>query len=306
MKQLLIALVATAMVACTSTEPEPSTNEPTEGSAAAEDDAPAEARGEGEAGGTGAEQDAADPLAAPTDVAAPPDDAEVTESGLASRVLQAGTGTEHPGPEDTVEVHYTGWTTDGEMFDSSVERGQTATFPLNRVIAGWTEGLQLMVVGEKRRFWIPVELAYQNRPGRPAGMLVFDVELVSIERAPEPIPAPDDVAEPPADAEVTDSGLASRVLQPGTGDAHPEATSTVTVHYTGWTTDGEMFDSSVMRGSPASFPLNAVIAGWTEGLQLMVVGEKRRFWIPVELAYQNRPGRPAGMLVFDVELLEIN
>jgi FKBP-type peptidyl-prolyl cis-trans isomerase len=65
------------------------------------------------------------------------------------------------------------------MFDSSVERGSTATFPLNQVIPGWTEGLQLMVVGEKRRFWIPADLAYGDS-GRVAGMLVFDVELFEI------------------------------------------------------------------------------------------------------------------------------
>ncbi len=119
-------------------------------------------------------------IAAPPDVAAPPDDAEVTESGLASKVLAPGTGEEHPGATDKVEVHYTGWTTDGKMFDSSVARGKTASFPLNRVIAGWTEGLQLMVEGEKRRFWIPERLAYQGQRGRPAGMLVFDVELLKI------------------------------------------------------------------------------------------------------------------------------
>jgi len=78
-------------------------------------------------------------------------------------------------------VHYSGWTTDGKGFDSSVARGQPATFPLDRVISGWTEGLQLMVEGEERRFWIPVELAYQGRPGKPAGMLVFDVELLKID-----------------------------------------------------------------------------------------------------------------------------
>jgi peptidylprolyl isomerase len=80
----------------------------------------------------------------------------------------------------------------------------------------------------------------------------------------------------------------------------------VTVHYTGWTTDGEMFDSSVTRGTPATFALDGVIAGWTEGLQLMVEGERRRFWIPESLAYQGQPGSPAGMLVFDVELIKIN
>jgi peptidylprolyl isomerase len=119
------------------------------------------------------------------------------------------------------------------------------------------------------------------------------------------IPAPADVAAPPGDAAKTPSGLVSKVLVPGTGKEHPTETSEVTVHYSGWTTDGQMFDSSVTRNQPASFPLNRVIKGWTEGLQLMVVGEKRRFWIPGALAYDNstRPGVPKGMLVFDVELL---
>jgi peptidylprolyl isomerase len=223
-------------------------------------------------------------------------------------VLAAGTGTEHPDAWDKVTVHYSGWTTDGTMFDSSLKRGQPATFPLNRVIPGWTEGLQLMVAGEKRRIWIPVELAYNNMPGRPAGMLVFDVELISIEdqpKPPDPPPAPTDVAAPPADAQMTASGLASKVLRPGTGTEHPTASSKVTVHYSGWTTDGKMFDSSVVRGQPATFPLNRVIPGWTEGVQLMVAGEQRRFWIPEALAYKGAQGAPQGMLVFDVELLSI-
>ncbi len=246
-----------------------------------------------------------DPIPAPDDVAAPPADAQKTESGLAYKVLQKGTGDVHPSAKAKTKVHYTGWTTDGKMFDSSVQRGKPAEFGLNRVIPGWTEGLQLMVKGEKTRFWIPVELAYNNMPGRPAGMLVFDVELLDITEPPPPIPAPADVAAPPADATKTDSGLAYKVQKAGTGTAHPAATDKVSVHYTGWTTDGEMFDSSVQRGQPATFPLNRVIPGWTEGVQLMVEGETTRFWIPVELAYNNRPGAPAGMLVFDVELLEI-
>jgi peptidylprolyl isomerase len=79
----------------------------------------------------------------------------------------------------------------------------------------------------------------------------------------------------------------------------------VVVHYTGWTTDGKMFDSSVQRGEPAEFSLDGVIRGWTEGVQMMVRGEKRRLWIPEALAYQGEPGKPAGMLVFDIELLDI-
>ena len=119
--------------------------------------------------------------------------------------------------------------------------------------------------------------------------------------------APDDVATQPSDSETTASDLASKVLRVGNGNAHPDQTSNITVHYTDWTTDGQMFDSSVARGEPATFPLNRVIRGWTEGLQLMVVGEKRRFWIPADLAYgaNPRPGAPQWMLVFDVELLKI-
>ena len=120
----------------------------------------------------------------------------------------------------------------------------------------------------------------------------------------KPIPAPSDVAAPPADAQRTASGLASKVLTPGTGTRHPRPNSEVTVHYTGWKTDGTMFDSSVSRGEPATFPLNQVIKGWTEGVQMMVEGEKRRFWIPANLAYGEH-GRVAGMLVFDVELIKI-
>ena len=120
------------------------------------------------------------------------------------------------------------------------------------------------------------------------------------------IGAPPDVAGPPADAERTAGGLASKVLKPGTGTRRPLQSDTVTVHYTGWTTDGKMFDSSLQRGEPATFPLKQVIPGWTLGVGLMVEGEKRRLWIPQELAYQGQPGGPAGMLVFDVELLRIH
>ncbi len=122
------------------------------------------------------------------------------------------------------------------------------------------------------------------------------------------IPAPADVAAPPADAQRSPSGLAWKVLRPGKGTRHPRPNSGVTVHYTGWTTDGEMFDSSVARGQPSSFALDQVIAGWTEGIQRMVEGETRRFWIPGTLAYDNstRPDAPKGMLVFDVELIRID
>ena len=114
-----------------------------------------------------------------------------------------------------------------------------------------------------------------------AGIAAFGV--INITTAQD-IEAPKDVAAAPADAEKTASGLLSKVLKKGAGTEKPVATDTVTVHYSGWTLDGKMFDSSVKRGQPTSFPLNRVIKGWTEGLQLMVEGEKRRFWIPADLA----------------------
>ncbi len=244
----------------------------------------------------------------PEDVATAPSDAKKTDSGLAYKVLTAGTGTKKPRAWDRVRVHYSGWTTDGKMFDSSLTRGRPSSFTLDKVVAGWTEGLQLMVEGDKFRFWVPEDLAYKGQPGKPQGMLVFEVELLGVDELPEPPPppkTPEDVAAPPADAEKTTSGLAYKKLVEGKGTAHPGETSTVSVHYAGWTTDGNMFDSSIPRGRPSTFPLNRVIKGWTEGVQLMVVGDKWRFWIPEDLAYAGKPGRPQGMLVFEIELLEI-
>jgi peptidylprolyl isomerase len=119
------------------------------------------------------------------------------------------------------------------------------------------------------------------------------------------IPPPPDVAAAPADAARTSTNLASKVITPGSGTRHPRPNSRVMVHYTGWTTDGRTFDSSVSRGEPATFGLDEVIPGWTEGVQMMVEGEKRRFWIPGRLAYEGAPGRPQGTLVFDIELIRI-
>lgn len=107
----------------------------------------------------------------------------------------------------------------------------------------------------------------------------------------------------------TESGLQYKVLTKGTGDTHPSASDRVKVHYHGTLTDGTVFDSSISRGQPIEFGLNQVIKGWTEGLQLMVEGEKTRLFIPSELAYGNRNAGtiPAGSaLIFDVELIKIN
>jgi FKBP-type peptidyl-prolyl cis-trans isomerase len=256
------------------------------------------------------------PPPVPADVAQPPAGAQKTAKGVFYKVLRAGKGGPKPTAIDAVKVHYTGWTTDGRMFDSSTVKNEPAEFRLDGVIAGWTDGIPVMSVGDRVRFWIPEELAYKGSPGRPQGMLVFDVELLEIKPqkapdAPPPAtggdipPAPPDVAAPPADAKKTAGGVFYKVLQQGGGGPKPTPQDRVKVHYTGWQTDGKMFDSSYKRNTPAEFPLTNVIKGWTDGLQVMSVGDKVRFWIPEELAYKGSPGRPQGMLVFDVELLEI-
>jgi FKBP-type peptidyl-prolyl cis-trans isomerase len=144
---------------------------------------------------------------------------------------------------------------------------------------------------------------------RPAAVLAATLLLAGCSGPPPgevpQVPPPPDVAAAPADATRTPTNIASKVITPGKGSRHPRPNSTVTVHYTGWTTDGKTFDSSVTRGEPATFSLTEVITGWTEGVQLMVEGEKRRFWIPARLAYEGAPGKPQGTLVFDIELIRI-
>ena len=244
------------------------------------------------------------PYTPPSDLTAPPADAARASSGLISKMLAPGTGAQNPAVTDIVTVHYTGWVaTDGRMFDSSIARGTPSTFPLDKVMPGWRECVQLMTVGEKRRCWVPQELAYKGQAGRPTGTVVFDIELIDT-RANPTIPPPD-VKGPPDDAKRTATGLAYKVLKSGTGVRHPAAWSRVSVHYTGWTTDGKMFDSSVARGKPTTFELGDVIPGWTEGVALMVEGERTRFWVPENLAYKGEAGSPKGMLVFDIDLIRI-
>jgi peptidylprolyl isomerase len=188
-------------------------------------------------------------------------------------------GEERPNAWDRVTIHYTGWTTNGAMFETSRAREQPST--------------------------IPEALAYAGRAGKPAGTVVFDIELIAIERMPEPPRAPAEVAAPPRDATKTASGLAYRMLNTRAGRASPKAGDRVEVHYSAWTTDGALFDSSVVRGEPATLPLDRLIAGWAEGLMLMTEGSKALLWIPERLAYQGKPGAPRGMLVYEVELVRI-
>lgn len=149
------------------------------------------------------------------------------------------------------------------------------------------------------------DVVADETPIQTQTLAVESVDIMEPERE-NPLDAPADVAEAPADAVRTPSGLAYKVLRKAPEDARQASTmSTVVAHYTGWTTDGVRFDSSVERGEPAEFPLSAVIEGWKEGVGTMAEGEKRRFWIPEDLAYKGREGFPAGTLVFEVELITV-
>src|SRR5205085_5064912 len=192
-------------------------------------------------------------FAPPPDLTMPPADAVKSQGGLASKVVRPGDTTEKPAPTDVVTVQYTGWASDGRMFDSSLTRPNASMFPLNRAMPGWRECVALMVVHETRRCWVPEALAYNGAAGRPKGTVVFDIEL--LDTRPSPTVPPTDVKGPPADAKRAPNGLAYKVLRPGAGTRHPTTFSKVTVHYSGWTTDGKLFDSSVARGAPASFDL---------------------------------------------------
>lgn len=259
---------------------------------------------------------------------------QVTESGLQYLVIEQGEGAT-PTHDHVVTVHYAGRFIDGREFDSSYQRGQPATFPAGGLIPGFTEALTLMKVGDKWEITIPSDIAY-GEAGAGGGIipgnstLIFELELLNVMSKEEADTlAEQQQAEAEAQAmafrdnqldfleqnkakegvQVTESGLQYRVLEEGDGNM-PTERSKVTVHYSGKLTNGEEFDSSYRRGEPTSFPLNGVIKGWTEGLQLMKEGSKYEFFLPYDLAYGER-GTPSGIppfatLIFTVELISVD
>lgn len=222
-------------------------------------------------------------------------------AGFYSKKLVPPTSSVVPAETDYVRIRYTLWASPGGKVVDWIAAPGTVVTPLRKLFDGLRTGLLQMRPGETRRFWIPESMGAAGRVP-VGGHLVADVDLVEVIKAPS---VPRDVAAAPSDAITTKSGLAYIILQPGSGTKHPKRSSVVQVNYTGWTTEGKMVDSSVIRGEASEFSLDGVIAGWREGLTLMTEGEKRRFWIPGPLAYGEEPNKPKGMLVFDIELLKI-
>jgi FKBP-type peptidyl-prolyl cis-trans isomerase len=249
----------------------------------------------------------------PDDVGAPAAKATALKSGTKFLIVRPGTGNENVRNFDTVSYKFTVWDSTGRMLDSN-EIGATHAMTVQpwKQPTGMAEMLTSLPVGARGRFWIDAEkiTAGGNKPpgGVEHGTLCYEIEITqNTKAAAEPPPTPPDVAKPPADAQKTAKGVFYRFLAhgPGKDPRHPTPKDNVKVHYAGWTTDGKMFDSSYLRNEPSTFGLTGVIAGWTDGLQVMTPGDRVRFWIPEELAYKGQAGKPQGMLVFDIELLEI-
>lgn len=236
-------------------------------------------------------------------------DTITTATGLKYVIWKKGDG-EKAEAGDKVSVHYDGRLLDGSQFDSSYKRGKPFDFPLGagRVIKGWDEGIAYLNVGDSATLIIPSDLGYgsMDRPTIPANStLVFHVQLMGVTKVVKPKPY--DVAG--KDTIYTGTGL--KYIKLNETDGKPvTAGATVSVHYTGYLLDGSIFDSSISRGEPISFPIGAgrVIKGWDEGIAYLKVGEKARLIIAPELGYGSRAMGPIpanATLVFDVELMDV-
>lgn len=266
---------------------------------------------------------------------------QTTEEGIHYHL-----GPETDGPKaqagQYVSVHYTGTLLDGKKFDSSVDRGQPITFQLGqgRVIPGWDIGIQLFSVGQKGTIYLPPELAYGEQGAGedipPNAALCFEIELVDIldEEQYKAYEAEEERRQREAieafmqrqmeiDMKIiqdfkqksgllfrsTESGLHYLIEKEGTG---PQAVpgKEVSVHYTGKLLNGQVFDSSVQRGTPFSFPLGGqrVIQGWDEGVALFKEGGKGTLLVPSLLAYGPRAMGPIpanAILLFDIEVVKV-
>ena len=221
-------------------------------------------------------------LTKPTDLATPPK--ELT------RVLRPGTGAIHPTEKDLVKVFYVLWNRDGVVVDQ-MNGAKWAVVGFEEMSPAWRRDILQMVTGEQRRTWVDESS-------------IIDTELLAIIPRPE---TPPDVAAPPPNATVTPSGLAYKVITKGPGRKHPKPGDSVLVSYTGWTTDGKIFEGCALRGQQnEEIPVSGGIPGWTEAIQLMTDGTKMRFWMPPKLAYEGLPDKPQGMVVFDIQLFIVS
>lgn len=234
-----------------------------------------------------------------------------TPSGVTIKLIKKGDGLK-PSTGDKITVHYKGRLTDGTVFDSSFDRSQPFSFTLGtgQVIQGWDDAFAMMQTGDQAEVIIPPALGYGSQAmGKiPANStLIFNVELLSVKQKITATP----YAVYGLDTNETKSGLKYIMVKKGAGKQAAPGTN-VSVHYTGYLTDGSKFDSSVERGEPITFRLGEgrVIQGWEQGIALLNVGGKARLIIPYNLGYGEQGYPPVipskATLVFDVELVDVN
>ncbi len=245
---------------------------------------------------------------------------ESTESGIYYSISKEGTGG-HPDSLHMVNTHYKGYRLDGKIFDSSYDRGEPITFPLNGVIKGWQEAIPLLKKGGKGTFIIPSHLAYGVRGAGadipPNTVLIFDVELMDFYREEEKVARQKKIDQENILKYLKDNGLKAEktlsgihyIIEKAGSGAEVKETSFVKVHYKGSLLNGKVFDSSYERNEPSMFPLNRVVKGWQEAIPLLKKGGKGKFLIPSHLAYGERGAGevipPNSVLVFEVELLDV-
>lgn len=234
-----------------------------------------------------------------------------TPSGVTIKLTKKGDGLK-PSTGDKITVHYKGRLTDGTVFDSSYDRNQPFSFTLGtgQVIQGWDDAFAMMQTGDQAEIIIPPALGYGSHANGkiPANStLIFNVELISVKQKITAVPYNVDGM----DTVETKSGLKYIMVKKGAGKQAAPGTN-VSVHYTGYLTDGTKFDSSVERGEPITFRLGEgrVIQGWEQGIALLNVGGRTRLIIPYSLGYGEKgypPVIPAkATLIFDVELVDVN
>lgn len=240
------------------------------------------------------------PSEPPSSLDTPPPDALRLESGLIIQTLRKGSGTESPTKNDFVQVRGTVWKSDGTLVQH-ITAPQSTISRVSRMLPGWSAALMRMVEGEVTRAWIPASLAWEQLPD--GEFYLIETELLEIHRFGGARPQ---LGQVPEDATETPTGLAFTTIRPGIGGDRPSRRSRVTVHYTGWSADGKLFDSSIPAGEPIPFQTQQVIAGWTEMLQKMTRGEKVRVWVPAVLARGGGKGTPDGMLIYDIELIDFD
>jgi peptidylprolyl isomerase len=235
------------------------------------------------------------------------DDVTVTESGLQYRVIEEGDGI-LPTEESVAVFNFIGKFVDGEEFNNTFDAGQPTIVLVNALPPGLAEGLLLAPIGSRYEFVLPADLGYGNNPPQgfpPGATLIFELELIHSSNYDSVFLEENALRD---DVTVTESGLQYRVVEEGSGTS-PGATSDVSLEYTGTFIYGDTFDTSRNTDEPATFNVDGVIDGFSEGIQLMEEGARYELFIPGELAYGENPPQglyPNATLIFDVELISVD